>query len=427
MDSQSEFSADKVSEERVVAWPRVAAVAAMVSFSLPAFITGLEVSHGLPGLGAIVALVAGSLVIVVIGALMGSIGAYTRLSSYLLVRIAFGDAGARLVNIAFAISLLGWFGVNINLFTNAVGELSATVFGVEVAELWLAILASVCMTATTLIGFRAINILSTLLVPVLAIVTILLAWSALSVMSLADIVAIEKVITLTIGEGISAIVGSIIVGAIILPDITRFVRHWSGAVYTAIVAYVIVQLAVMGSAAMAGSVSGKTDILEILLDVNLGFGAFAIVIAGSWVLNSLNLYSTVLSTKASFVSLKTTPLTLVLGAIGVGAALMNILDSFLTFLFYLSVVFIPVAGVIIVDFLLIQRAAYQVESLYRNRAININGVIAWALGALFAVVASETELPSLTQIAAIDAVLLSAGVYLVLAWRVRDNKAESGS
>ena len=427
MEHHDEFAAEKVSDEQLVAWPRVAAVAAMVSFSLPTFITGLEISHGLPGRSAIIAFVVGSAIIAIIGAIMGTIGAKTRMSSYLLVRIAFGDVGARIVNLAFAISLLGWFGVNINLFTDAVSGLAQTLFNVDVPVLWLSILASVCMTLTTLVGFRAINILSVLLVPVLMVVTVLLAKSAVDVMSFAEIIAVEKERTLSTGDGVSAIVGAIIIGAIILPDITRFVRHWSGAVYTAVVAYIVVQLAVMAAAAMAGAVSGKTDILEILLDVNLGFGAFAIVIAGSWVLNSLNLYSTVLSTKASFTNLPAKPLTLVLGVIGVGAALMNILDSFVTFLFYLSVIFIPVAGVIIVDYLLIQREHYQIETLDQNRSWNVKGLIAWSVGAVFALLASESIIPPLSKIAAIDAVLLSAGVYLALSWKDRKAMVESVS
>lgn len=416
MDAHNEFAAVKVADSSLVAWPRIAAVAAMVSFSLPTFVTGLEVSHGLPGPDAIVALIVGSLIIVVIGALMGAIGSMTRLSSYLLVRIAFGDTGARLVNLAFAISLLGWFGVNINLFTNAVGELSQTVFGLDVPIVWLSILASVCMTVTTLIGFRAINLLSTLLVPILGIVTVMLALSALETMPFLDIISLEKERTLSTGDGVSAIVGAIIIGAIILPDITRFSRHWSGAVYTAIVAYIVVQLFVMSAAAMAGSVSGKTDILEILLDVNLGVGAFIIVIAGSWVLNSLNLYSAVLSAKASFTKLNVTWLTLALGAIGVAAALLNILDSFVTFLFYLSVIFIPVAGVIAVDFLLVQRQNYRVESLADNRSWNVKGMAAWSVGAVFSILLSENVLPPLTNIAAIDAVVLSGLLYFALCW-----------
>ena len=58
----------------------------------------------------------GSFIIFLVGSLMGSIGARTGFNSYLLVRLAFGDSGARLVNLAFSVSLLGWFGINLNLF-----------------------------------------------------------------------------------------------------------------------------------------------------------------------------------------------------------------------------------------------------------------------------------------------------------------------
>jgi cytosine permease len=328
-----------------------------------------------------------------------------------------------LVNIAFAISLLGWFGININLFAGAVSRLALEVWGLNLSTIGLAVFASVCMTVTTVVGFKAINLLATLMVPVLAFVTFLLAQSALDSQSFDTIMAMEKTATLTIGDGISAIVGAIIIGAIILPDITRFVRHWSGAVYTAVIAYMIVQFAVMAAASLAGSVSGKTDILDIMLDLNLGLGAFAIVIAGSWVLNSLNLYSTILSVKATFPKFRSTVLAIGLGAVGVITALMNILDSFVTFLFYLSVIFIPVAGVIIIDWLLIRPGAYTISTLEQNRRINAPGLAAWAIGAVFAVLASETLLPTLTGIAAMDAVILAGLTYLALAWRSREGHA----
>ena len=59
------------------------------------------------------------------------------------------------------------------------------------------------------------------MVPVLAIVTVVLAYSALTAVPLPEMMAAEKEATLTVGAGISAIVGAIIIGAIILPDITR--------------------------------------------------------------------------------------------------------------------------------------------------------------------------------------------------------------
>lgn len=422
MDENSEFAAVTITDNQLVPWPRVAAVGAMVAFSLPTFVTGLEVGAGLSPMNTVWALLWGSAIIVVIGAVMGAIGAKTRMSSYLLVRIAFGDRGASLVNIAFAISLLGWFGVNINLFMDAVAGLGRDVWGVELSPVGLAIFASFCMTLTTLIGFKAINILASLLVPVLAVVTVLLAKFALSTQTISEIFAVENVETLTVGEGISAIVGAIIIGAIILPDITRFVKHWSGAIYTAVISYFIVQTVVMGAAALAGATSGKGDVLEIMLDLNLGIGAFLIVIAGSWVLNSLNLYSAVLGMKATFPKLKTVFLTIALGVIGVAAALMNILDSFVTFLFYLSVIFIPVAGVLIIDALLIRPSIYKIETLDNNRTLNWKAFAAWAVGAVVAVLASDGFIPIMTKIAAMDAVILSGVLYIALAWNQRETK-----
>ena len=415
-EDMSEFAAIAITDDKLVPWPRVAAVAAMVAFSLPTFITGLEVSQGLSPINAVWALTLGSLIILLIGGIMGAIGAKGRMSSYLLVRIAFGDKGASLVNIAFAISLLGWFGVNINLFADAVSRLALDLFGLEIPTLILAIFASICMTVTTIVGFKAINILATLMVPILAFVTFLLAKSALTTKSLTDILSAEGTETITTGQGISAIVGAIIIGAIILPDITRFVRHWSGAIYTAVIAYLIVQLAVMGAAALAGAVSGKTDILDIMLDLNLGIGAFLIVIGSSWVLNSLNLYSAILGTKATFPKLNSTLLAIGLGAVGVIAALLNLLDNFIPFLIFLSDIFVPVAGVIIVDALLMRRKDYHIDTLTDNRSFNWAGLTAWAIGAGFALMISHGLIPSLTGITSIDAILLAALSYMALAW-----------
>jgi len=233
---------------------------------------------------------------------------------------------------------------------------------------------------------------------------------------------------MSIGDGISLIVGAVIIGSIILPDITRFIRQKSGAIYTAIICYLIVQMLVVVSAGLAGVSSGvyesyfdaegvsRTDvILKLMLDVNLGIGAFIIIVAGSWVLNSLNLYSTVLSTKATFPKLNTKWLTIALGAVGVIAALLNILGAFETFLWYLSIIFIPVAGVLIIDRLFIRPEAYRLETLENNNYLNVTAFVAWAIGAVVAILAERGTIPNLTGIGAMDALLLSAVLYFVFA------------
>ncbi|MEO0466161.1 MAG: cytosine permease [Pseudomonadota bacterium] len=426
MDTSNEFAVVAISEDQRVAWPRIASVAAMVAFSLPTFITGLELYHEMTPTAAAWALVFGSMIIFVVGALMGVIGALTHMSSYLLVRIAFGDRGAGLVNIAFAISLLGWFGVNINLFAEAADGLSQTVFGLSLPPLvWMGI-ASAAMTFTTLVGFSAINRLSVILVPVLAVVTLLLIYQSAQLQGLGGYFSGDTVGPLSLGDGVSAVVGAIIIGAIILPDITRFARHWSGAVYTALFSYVVAQLMVMGAAAFAGGATGETEVIDLMVNIGLGLGAFIIVIAGSWVLNSLNLYSAVLGIKATYPKVPTIGLTLLLGVVGIIAGALNLLDHFVTFIFYLSVIFVPVAGVLVVDYFLIRPGAYTIETLSKNAAINVKAFASWGAGAIMAVLMSEGVIASITGMAALDAAILAALVYTPLSWGDRQRATQDG-
>lgn len=415
-DQNNEFEAVAIGDDQLTPWWRVAAVGSMVAFSLPTFITGLEVYQGLTPWQTVIALVIGSAMIFVIGTAMGGIGSETRMSSYLLTRIAFGDHGAGVVNLAFAISLLGWFGININLFAEAVSGLSQTLFGAAPSNTVLSLLAAACMTGVTFAGFRAINLLATLMVPVLAIVTVVLAYSALTTVPLQDMMTAEKAAPLTVGAGISAIVGAIIIGAIILPDITRFVRSWRGAMGVTFISYMIVQLAVMAAASLAGAATGSHDIIDIMLQFGLGLGAFVIVIAGSWVLNALNLYSTVLSIKATFPKLDRNLLIIGLGVFGAGAALLNLLDIFVVFLIYLSIIFIPVAGIIITDYLFVRRDDYRIEQLDNNRKFAPIAFCAWFIGASISLLMYWGVLQSPSRIEAIDAILITAVSYLALSW-----------
>lgn len=405
-----EFSTHAVPVEARVATFKVAAVSSMVSFSLPTFIAGIEVAYGVGEDMALSAILGGSFIIFIVGWLMGSIGARTGFNSYLLVRLAFGDTGARLVNLAFSISLLGWFGINLNLFGRAIAGLSNDVLGVVPPELAVTIIASVLITVTTIIGFRAINLVSTLMIPVLMLVA--LVFLAAVIGQEAELVISEP--EMSLGDGISSIVGSIVIGCIIMPDITRFLTSSTGALATSGASYMVFQPFVMWVGASAALALATDDITTIMLTLGLGLGAFAIIIAGSWVLNALNLYSAVLGVTASFPRVNARNTTILLGALGVTAGLMNILDSFIEFLFYLSIVFIPVAGVVIVDHFLVRQTHYAVDVVTDNQPLNLPGLLAWFAGAAVALAGSEGVIVSFTTVAAIDAMVISASLYLFL-------------
>jgi cytosine permease len=414
MDVDNEYEHIEIKSTDLVAWPRIAAVSAMVSFSLPTFVTGLEIYQALTVQDALWALLIGSLILTLIGGAMGTIGVRSRLSSYLLVRIAFGNAGASIVNLAFAVSLIGWFGFNIDLFSNAVVQLLSAEFNVVVPEWPIDIFAGICMLVTTLYGFKAINILASIMVPILAIVTGMMLFGAIEVMSFSQYLAFEKASTLTLGDGVSAIVGVVIIGAIILPDITRFSKQKNGGIYTVFCSYMVVELFVLFVSIFAATAMQETEILSLMLELNLGFSAFFIIIAGSWVLNSLNLYSTTLSVEATFPKWNKKIVIIVLGAIGILAAFMNILDIFIAFLSFLSDIFVPVAGVIIIDALFIKPNDYNITTLENHFKFSIPAFFAWLVGAAYAVFNGVLFSVDVTGITVIDAIVLTSIIYIVL-------------
>lgn len=414
MSTESEeFATEPVPADHRVGWLRVAVISAMVAFSLPTFITGVQLFAATENERAISAILLGSVLLTFIGAVAGAIGARSHLSSYMLARIAFGRQGAAVVNIAFAISLLGWFGFNIDVFSGAMLRLLNDTVGVSAAPWAVEVFAGVVMTITTIYGFRAIDRLSLLLVPVMMVVTVLLISTAFEVRAWADVFTPTGASSLSLGDAMSSVVGGVIVGAVILPDITRFIRHWPGAIYTAFLSYFVVGSIVMIAGGLASDALSNEDFLDVMIVMGLGWGAFAIIIAGSWVLNTLNLYSTSLSIEATFPKIENKLLIIVLGVIGTGAAFLNILDYFLTFLFYLAIVFVPVAGVIAVDYLFVRRSAYHENLHAAERALSPMALIAWALGAVVALLGAEGVI-TVSGIAALDAMLVSAVAYAVL-------------
>ena len=59
-----------------------------------------------------------------------------------------------MVNLAFAVSLLGWFGVNIDLFSAALLRLMNDVPGVSATPWLVELFAGTVMTITTIYGFH---------------------------------------------------------------------------------------------------------------------------------------------------------------------------------------------------------------------------------------------------------------------------------
>src|SRR5580692_2550556 len=207
-----EFSTSPVPSDRSIPWWKIALTNVLFSICLPTLITGLDLGIAAPRRYFVSGIVVGSLILTFIGILTSVLGCRTRLSSYMLARIAFGTQGSTLLNLAFALSLLGWFGVNINLFGDAMVRLMAALWGYS-GPVWpVELVGGLMMTGTTLVGLRAINLLSTIIVPILAIVCSLMLWQSLKHGSVEGILAHAPLTGLSFGDTVSAVVGGFVVG-----------------------------------------------------------------------------------------------------------------------------------------------------------------------------------------------------------------------
>jgi cytosine permease len=414
MDS-NEFSTSPVPADRSIPWWKIALTNVLFGICLPTLITGLDLGIAAPRRYFLSGIVVGSLILTFIGILTSVLGCRTRLSSYMLARIAFGTQGSTLLNLAFALSLLGWFGVNINLFGDAMARLLVALWGYT-GPVWpVELVAGLLMTLTTLVGLRAINALSIVVVPVLAVVCLLMLLESLKVGSIGDILGRAPLTGMSFGDTVSSVVGGVIVGAVVMPDTCRFIDRTHGAVWTSILTFFVSGVTVTVIGGIAALATGKIEILDLMLFMGLGWGAFAIVLGGSWILNALNLYSAALSIGVAVPQSRREITTVVCGLAGTLLAFLQILDHFLTFLFYLSIVFVPIASIIIVDFFIIRPGAYVGAAIESIKRVETTALIAWGAGACVAVLGSAGYL-RLTGIAAVDAMLVAGMLYGALRW-----------
>ena len=319
-------------------------------------------------------------------------------------------------------SLLGWYGVNLDLFALATNGLLVDYLGITFNTSAIEWGVSAVIVVTTLYGFQRMEKLSTWLVPIMGMVTLfLLIKSAMAIETSGGLASVEP--TMGFGTAVSAVVGSFIVSIVLLPDLARFCRTKRDAWSASFIPFFLLSTFVYIAASLAANVFGSDDILALMVKVGLGLAAFVLLICSSWLTNVLNLYSASLGAAAVINGGKQKLLIIAMGVMGAVASSLNLLDSFSEFLFSLSIMFTPVAAIYCADFFILRRqAVYRAGDFIP--AFNICAIAAWITGILFSFTSAETGL-FITPIEAIEALIISLASYLILtrAMRVLTNKS----
>lgn len=391
---------------------RIGLVNGSLAFAVPGLITGLEVGGALGFKTSMVAFLFGGLLLALFGFITGYVGYKNRLSACMTIRCVFGKEGAALINLLIALSLLGWYGINMDLFSSVIAELLQHWQGSQSSVLATELTAGIAITMVTLFGFSLMEKVSAYLVPVMIALVAYLAikLNAFSV----DSLPISNAPHLTLSEAVSVVLGSFIVGVVLMPDFTRFAGSTRGTVVASVVPFLLLSTLVYAISAAAGLMVRSTDVLEVLLTLGVGSLAFMLIVISSFLTNVVNLYSAGLSINAVFTRLKEWHIVLIAGLLGTLLASLNLLERFTDFLFGLAVIFAPIAGVYVVDFFLTRSAQiYSPDEYPRTTYRQKLAILCWVVGVTVSML-SQAGFFSLLGLQSLDGLITAIVLYALL-------------
>ena len=348
-----------------------------------------------------ITVLAGNLILGVYGALLGYAASATNLSTHILARYAFGVFGSKLPSFMLAVTQIGWFGVGVAMFAYPINRLT----GVPVMP--LIVLGGALMTATVVIGFRAIEWISRIAVPAILFLGF---WSMARAFAdaggLSALLAIVPSKPLSFAQGVALGVGSFISGATLTPDFVRFSRSCACGVGATVIGFTFGNSLMFFFGALGAMATGMADTSEVLAAQGLLGGGIALLALNIWTTNDNALYASGLGL-ANITGGKRTQLTVAAGV--AGTVLADFLyNNFTGWLVFLSVSLPPIGGILVADFFLKWRGRYPSLTDHSFRAINPAAMIAWAaaIGVSFL-----SPLQGVFCVAPLNAILTAALVY----------------
>lgn len=402
-------------------------IAGIIALSATAL--GGALGSGMSLSQAIIVSFVGTFLLAILNILCGIPGNKTGLSTSMISSFAMGRYGAYLVSIVIAISLFGWFGVQLDLFGSSLLNVIQSVFGIEINRTLLMIIGGALMTITSMIGYKAIEKLSIVAVPLLGILLVGSTIMVLNNYSLSELnnatLAAEPI---TIGTGISLVIGSLAVGAVIAPDFSRYAKGTKDTVISSLLGYFVGYSIVLLIAILLAKATTEVDVVAIMIGIGWGTGGMLVLILAQWTTNNTNLYSSALGFSVVFKTVPKYIITILAGVVGTTFAITGIYTNFITFLNILSIMIPPVGGIYAADYI-IRRSAYDFAKVNDIKKVNPYSLIIWAI-AIFAAFATSAaplgfEWFTLTNAPAMDAFLLAFIFQMAVSkWLMNDLSAE---
>ncbi len=290
--------------------------------------------------------------------------------------------GAYLPVLFIALLTIGWQGIVVGAFGFAWAQSydSATFYAV-------AIFAGVLYTVTTYFGVKGLEIVSVPAVAILVMVGVYAGYSNVSnaggwtaFLGLSREKAAQDPITMV--QAINLVVGSWIVGAIVMAEYTRFAKKAWVAIAIPFIVLIISQwfLQIVGS--MGGIVAGTYDFTTYLLQQGFIIGGFGLIgmSLALWTTGDANLYLPVIQTSSVFKRPRHA-MTLICGVLGTILGL-GMYARFLDWIDLLANITPPLIGPVIMEYYVVSRMRLTQAQLDHLPVWNPAAFVAYIVGAV---------------------------------------------
>jgi NCS1 family nucleobase:cation symporter-1 len=333
-----------------------------------------------------------ALLAILIGALAGNlllglaatIGADARVPGMVLLRAPLGRRGSYLPTVLNVAQNLGWSTFELIIISTAAAALSERVFGFSARWLWALLFGAVSLALGLLgpIGFVR-RYVRKFAVWAVAASIVYLTWWALDKANLHELWNTHGTGGLSLGQGIDLVMASVISWTPLAADYTRFARDRRSAFVGAGAGYFFPTLWGFALGAVLVLARDLSDPAQIPSAVASGSALAVVALLMLTVDESDEAFADVYSTAVSLQNLLPRApqrlLIAVVAAVATGGAIAINLGDYLTFLFLLGSVFVPLFGVLLADWLA-RGAHYTERDIFAGPAVRWAPIAAWIVG-----------------------------------------------
>lgn len=401
-----------VREDETVSGWSVGLVIFGICLTLPTLYTGAITAEQLGFIGTAKAVGLASLVLSIMSIPAAIVGAETRLSSYLIIEFVFGRRGSDFVNALLGLTLLGWFAVTAGFFGETLAIAFNEMFAVSPPTWLLTLISSVLILITTIFGFKAIDRLALFAVPLLILFLLYVSNLSLADSSWETVLSAEGSNPAYFSTAVSTVIGSLIVGVVLMPDLSRYARSTKDCVSASVLGNGIGNCFSMLMGVAPAIVTGLLDPMAYMIALGLVGSAFVILVFATWTTNSVNLYSTTLAVAVIKPKIPEWKLTVACGVIGTALAMIGITDYFIGFLEWLGVIVPPVASIYLTDYFVLKQKNYSLTLQDSLPDYDRAAIVAWVIGTAISAFTFVSEF-SLSTIPTLDALVITAPIYLI--------------